>query len=222
MYKILIVEDDLEIARRVAKQVEKWNYDVFYITEFKTIKEQFISINPHLLILDVNLPYFDGFYWCDEIRKVSKIPIIFISNETDKMKMVMGMSMGGDDYITKPFDIDVLISKIQAVLRRTYSYSGQTDILEHNGAMLNLSDATITYDKKALELTKNDFRVMKALFQSKGKIVTRDTIMKSLWDNDVYIDDNTLSVNIARLRKKLETIGLVDFIKTKKSIGYFI
>lgn len=222
MYKILIVEDDLEIAGRIAKQVAKWNYDVFYVREFKTIKEQFISINPHLLILDINLPYFDGFYWCDEIRKVSKIPIIFISNETDKMKMVMGMSLGGDDYITKPFDIDVLISKIQAVLRRTYAYSGQTDILEHNGAVLNLSDATITYDNKTIELTKNDFKVLKALFQSKDKIVSRDTIMKNLWNNDVYIDDNTLSVNIARLRNKLEIIGLVDFIKTKKRIGYFI
>lgn len=212
----------MEIAGRIAKQVAKWNYDVFYVREFKTIKEQFISINPHLLILDINLPYFDGFYWCDEIRKVSKIPIIFISNETDKMKMVMGMSLGGDDYITKPFDIDVLISKIQAVLRRTYAYSGQTDILEHNGAVLNLSDATITYDNKTIELTKNDFKVLKALFQSKDKIVSRDTIMKNLWNNDVYIDDNTLSVNIARLRNKLEIIGLVDFIKTKKRIGYFI
>jgi two-component system, OmpR family, response regulator protein BraR/BceR len=175
-----------------------------------------------LVLLDISLPFVNGFTLCNEIRKVSKVPIIFISSASDNMNIVMAINMGGDDFIAKPFDLNVLTSKVQALLRRTYDFTGQTNLLEHRGAILNTSDATLTFNGQKIELTKNDQKILSVLLENKGKAVSRDVLMTRLWETDSFIDDNTLTVNINRLRKKLEAIGLDDFIKTKKGLGYLV
>lgn len=222
MYKIIIVEDDITIAKTIAEYLGRWDYDVKYIMDFKNITEQVIQFNPQLILLDVMLPYYNGFYWCSEIRKLSKVPIIFISSASDKMNIVMAMNMGGDDFIEKPFDLDVLTAKINALMRRTYSFQGQVHYIENNGVILNLSDTTISYDDKKIELTKNDYKIIQILMENPGKVVAREEIMQRLWENDNFVDDNTLTVNVNRLRKKLLEIGLDDFIITKKGIGYMV
>ncbi|WP_303861855.1 response regulator transcription factor [Alkalibaculum bacchi] len=222
MYKIIIVEDDITIAKTIAEYLRRWDYNVTYIKDFKKITEQVIQFDPQLILLDVMLPYYNGFYWCSEIRKLSKVPIIFISSASDKMNIVMAMNMGGDDFIAKPFDLDVLAAKINALMRRTYSFQGQVNYIEHNGVILNLSDTTVSYDDKRIELTKNDYKIIQILMENLGKVVTREEIMQRLWENDHFVDDNTLTVNINRLRKKLSEIALKDFIITKKGIGYMV
>ena len=190
--------------------------------DFKNITEQVVSFAPQLILLDISLPYFNGFYWCGEIRKFSNVPIIFISSANDKMNIVMAVNMGGDDFISKPFDLSVLTAKVQAVMRRTYSFSGATSVIEHGGAILNLNDATIDFGGKKTELTKNEFKILQLLMENSGKVVPRDMIMDKLWESDSFIDDNTLTVNMTRLRKKLEDAGLCDFIVTKKGLGYIV
>ena len=222
MYKILIVEDDMTIAGALAAHLKRWDYDVEYVTDFKNIMDCFLRYDPQLLLLDIVLPFFNGFYWCQEIRKVSKIPIVFLSSANDNMNIVMAMNMGGDEFIEKPFDLNVVTAKLQAILRRTYSFQGAVNVIECHGAVLNLNDATLTYDNKKLELTKNEFRILKMLAENAGRIVSRDDIITRLWESDEYIDDNTLTVNLARLRKKLEQMGLSDLIHTKKGIGYMV
>ncbi|GAA4655054.1 response regulator transcription factor [Anaerocolumna aminovalerica] len=222
MYKILIVEDDTIIAKAMKKHVETWGYEAEYVTDFKDVLSKFVSFQPQLVLLDISLPFYNGFYWCSEIRKVSKVPIIFISSASDNMNIVMAMNMGGDDFIAKPFDLSVLMAKIQAMLRRTYDFAGQSTLIEHKGAILDTSDATLTYNGEKIDLTKNDNRILQILMENKGKIVSRDSIMTKLWETDDYIDDNTLTVNMTRIRKKLESIGLTDFILTRKGIGYII
>ena len=182
----------------------------------------FVEFEPQLVMLDIALPFFNGFHWCQEIRKVSEVPIIFLSSLDDNMNIVMAMNMGGDDFIEKPFDLNVVTAKVQALLRRAYSFHGASNILEHAGVMLNLSDATVLYENEKLELTKNEFRILQILFERAGKIVSRDEIIERLWDSDEFIDDNTLTVNVARLRKKLESVGIADLIRTKKGIGYIV
>lgn len=222
MYKILIVEDDTVIANAIKKHIETWGYEAEYVNDFKDVLTKFVSFQPQLVLLDISLPFYNGFYWCSEIRKVSKIPIIFISSASDNMNIVMAMNMGGDDFIAKPFDLSVLIAKVKAMLRRTYDFAGQSNLIEHEGAILNTSDATLTYNGEKIDLTKNDNRILQILMENKGKIVSRDSIMTKLWESDTYVDENTLTVNITRLRKKLESIGLTDFVITKKGIGYII
>ncbi|MFL0245561.1 response regulator transcription factor [Candidatus Clostridium stratigraminis] len=222
MYKILIVEDDLLIAKTVKNYIKSWGYEAECITDFKDVLTDFVSYNPQLVLLDITLPYFNGYHWCSEIRKVSKVPIIFISSASDNMNIVMAMNMGGDDFIAKPFDLNVLTAKVQALLRRTYDFTGQTSLLEHKGAILNTSDSTLNYNGCKIELSKNENKIMQILMENKSKAVSRDTIMTKLWETDSYIDDNTLTVNITRLRKKLQEAGLLDFIKTKKGIGYLV
>lgn len=216
MYKILIVEDDMTIARSMKKHLTSWGYEVEYITDFHDVMASFVSIDPQLILLDISLPSFNGFHWCSEIRKVSKVPIIFISSASDNMNIVMAMNMGGDDFISKPFDLNVLTSKVQAMLRRTYDFTGQTNLLQHKGAIVNVSDGTLTYDSQKIDLTKNELKILQFLLESKGKTVSRDALMTRLWETDSFIDDNTLTVNVTRLRKKLERVGLIDFIITKK------
>ena len=189
---------------------------------FRNVLEEFSEFDPQLVLLDISLPFYNGYYWCTEIRKFSKIPIIFISSASDNMNIVMAMNMGGDDFIAKPFDLNVLTAKIQAILRRTYDFGGQMTILQHRGAMLNTSDASLTYNGDRIELTKNDYRILRTLMENKGKVVSRDTLMERLWETDSFVDENALTVNIARLRKKLEQVGLSDFILTKKGMGYLI
>lgn len=222
MYKILIVEDDFVIANSLKEHLTNWGYSVEYVEKFKDIISTFISYDPQIVLMDISLPFFNGYHWCKEIRKISPVPIVFISSASDNLNIVMAMNMGGDDFITKPFDLSVLTAKIQAVIRRTYSLQGQSNIIEHDGVVLNLGNATLTYEDKKIELTKNDFRILKIFFESIGKVVSRDSIIIRLWEDDNFVDDNTLTVNITRLRKKLEEIGLSDYIKTKKGIGYII
>ncbi len=222
MYKVMVIEDDLTIAKAIKDHLSKWDYDVTYVTDFKNIIEQFIRFDPQIVLLDIMLPFYNGFYWCSEIRKISKVPVMFISSAGDNMNIVMAMDMGGDDFIVKPFDLNVLTAKLRALIRRTYSLRGQVSIIEHNGVVLNLSDTTLTYNGQKIELTKNDYKILQLLMESAGSVVSRDEIMCRLWESDDFIDDNTLTVNMTRLRKKLSEIGLEDFIITKKGIGYMV
>ncbi len=222
MYKIMIIEDDLTIAGTIKDHLRKWNYDVSYVNDLKNILEQFVRFEPHLVLLDVMLPFFNGFYWCNEIRKISKVPIMFISSASDNMNIVMAMNMGGDDFIEKPFDLNVLTAKVGALLRRTYSFQGQVNLIEHKGVVLNLRDTTLTCQDKKIELTKNEFKILQLLMENIGKVVSREEIMQCLWESDSFIDDNTLTVNITRLRKKLVEAGLENFITTKKGLGYMV
>lgn len=222
MYKIMIVEDDLTIAKTLKDHLSKWDYDVIYITDFKNIIEQLKEFEPHIVLLDVMLPFFNGFYWCGEIRKISKVPVMFISSAGDNMNIVMAMNMGGDDFIVKPFDLNVLTAKLGAMLRRAYSLQGQINAIEHNGVVLNLNDTTLAFENHKIELTKNDYKIIQLLMENKCKVVSRDEIMQHLWESDQFIDDNTLTVNMTRLRKKIAEIGLDNFIKTKKGLGYMV
>ena len=220
MYKIYIVEDDEIIARTIKKHLEGWDYEVRCTNDFSEIMKEFTEFEPHLVLMDIKLPFYNGYYWCSEIRKVSKVPVIFVSSATDNMNIVMAVNMGGDDFIAKPFDMDVLTVKIQAMLRRSYDFVGQSSILEHKGAMLNLTEATLVFQDEKVELTKNELKILQVLMENKEKVVNRDIIMTKLWEDDSYVDENTLSVNINRLRRKLEGMGLEEFIVTKKGIGY--
>lgn len=218
----MIVEDDLVIGKSIANYLNKWNYQAKCITDFRNVMDEFLALDPQLVLLDISLPFFNGYHWCNEIRKISKIPIIFISSASDNMNIVMAMDIGGDDFIVKPFDLSVLVAKINALIRRTYSFQGQVNILERNGVVLNLNDVCIIYKDEKLELTKNDFKILQVLMENPGKVVSRSEIMTRLWDSDSFIDDNTLTVNVTRLRKKLEEIGIYDFIITKKGLGYMV
>jgi len=220
MYRILIVEDDEMIAGSVKRHLERWDYEVACVTDFLNIMPEYASAAPHLVLMDIKLPFYNGYHWCSEIRKVSKVPIIFLSSAADNMNIVMAVNMGGDDFIAKPFDLDVLTVKIQAMLRRSYDFVSQSVVLEHRGAMLNLTEATLVSGGGKLELTRNELRILQVLMENKEKVVPRDTLMTKLWESDSYVDENTLSVNVNRLRKRLESIGLADFIQTKKGIGY--
>lgn len=222
MYRILIVEDDMTIAKVLAAHLEKWGYETRCAENFKNIMNDFLDFEPQLLMLDIGLPFFNGFHWCQEIRKVSQVPIMFLSSLDDNMNIVMAMNMGGDEFIEKPFDLNMVTAKVQALLRRTYAFQGSSNLLEHDGIMLNLGDATVLYQDQKVELTKNEFRILQILFERAGKIVSRDEIIERLWDSDEFIDDNTLTVNVARLRKKLESVGRKDMIRTKKGIGYMV
>lgn len=222
MYRILIVEDDEIIARSIRKHLERWDYEVSAAVDFANVMEEFINFAPQLVLMDIKLPFYNGYHWCAEIRRISKAPVIFLSSAADNMNIVMAVNMGGDDFIAKPFDLDVLTVKIQAMLRRSYDFTGQSAVLEHCGALLNLTEATLTYQQEKLELTKNELRILQVLMENKENVVSRDTLMAKLWESDAYVDENTLSVNVNRLRKKLEAAGLEDFILTKKGLGYRI
>ncbi len=222
MYRILIVEDDKGIAEALKEQAEMWNLQAKCVQDFRNILAEFAEFDPQLVLLDISLPFFNGYHWCSEIRKISKVPIIFISSASDNMNIVMAMNMGGDDFIAKPFDQNVLMAKIQAMLRRSYDFGTSLPVLEHKGAILNTGDNTLTYRDEKLELSKNEYRILFALMESKGKVISREKLMERLWETDSFVDENTLTVNINRLRKKLETIGLPDFITTKFGVGYMI
>lgn len=222
MYKILIVEDDTVIASAISAHIQAWGLEAECAEDFQNILREFVECRPQLVLMDISLPFYDGYYWCMEIRKISKVPIIFVSSASDNMNIVMAMNMGGDDFIAKPFDLNVLLAKIQAILRRTYDFVGQNTVIEHKGAILNTSDATISFRQEKIELTKNEYRILQTLLENKGSVVARDTLMQKLWETDYFVDENTLSVNVTRLRKKLEQAGLNNFITTKKGMGYLI
>lgn len=222
MYKILIVEDDLTIAKTIEAHLVKWDYEVRCIKDFKNVQEEFIAFEPQLVLMDILLPFYNGFHWCTQIRAISKVPMIFLSSASDNMNIVMAMNMGGDEFVEKPFDLSVVTAKVQAVLRRAYAFRGTMDVLEHAGVMLNVNDATVTCGSQSVELTKNEFRILKLLMENSGRIVSRENLITRLWESDEFIDDNTLTVNVARLRKKLEEIGAENWIQTKKGIGYIV
>ncbi|MCM1334227.1 MAG: response regulator transcription factor [Bacteroides sp.] len=222
MYKIYLIEDDHTIASRIKEHLEGWGYLVKTTEDFRDAVDEFAAFDPHMVLIDLMLPFFNGYHWCAEIRKISEVPVVFLSSAADNMNIVMAMNMGGDDFIPKPVDLNVLTAKIGALLRRTYDMGSKIPVLEHRGAVLNLNDASLTYRGERLELTKNEFRVLQTLMENRGKIVSRDTLMTRLWQIDCYVEENTLSVNVARLRKKLEAVGLGDLIKTKVGAGYLV
>lgn len=230
MYRILVVEDDAVIAGQIGKYLEKWGYEVETVRDFADVMGQFVSCGPQLVLMDIGLPFYNGYYWCGEIRKVSQVPIIFISSASDNMNVVMAVNMGGDDFVVKPFDLEILQAKIQALLRRAYAFTAPGAVLEYRGALLNMTDMSLSCHKKQgahgenerIELTKNEFRILQSLFEAAGGVVSRDTLMKRLWDDECFVDDNTLTVNMNRLRKRLAEIGLSGLIQTKKGVGYLL
>ncbi|MCE2060623.1 response regulator transcription factor [Streptococcus thermophilus] len=220
MHKILLVEDDEVIRQQVKKMLEQWGYEVVLVEDFMEVLSIFVKEEPHLVLMDIGLPLFNGYHWCQEIRKVSKVPIMFLSSRDQAMDIVMAINMGGDDFVTKPFDQNVLLAKIQGLLRRSYEFGKDQSLLEYMGVILNLKAMDLVYQGEVVSLTKNEFQILQVLFERSGNIVSREDLMKELWNSDFFIDDNTLSVNVARLRKKLEAVGLKDFIETKKGVGY--
>jgi len=222
MYKIFIVEDDAGIAGAIKNQAEQWGLQAHCSENFRNVMAEFANVNPHLVLMDISLPFFNGYHWCNEIRKVSKVPIIFISSASDNMNIIMAMNMGADDFIAKPFDQSVLIAKVQALLRRTYDFGANVTIIEHRGLLLNTGDNTLTFEGERMELSKNEYRILLALMEAKGKVVSREKLMERLWETDCFVDENTLTVNVNRLRKKLDGVGLNDFIKTKFGVGYIV
>ena len=221
--KIMIVEDEPIIRDMIGESIRKWGYETTILDDFSQVLEIFLKENPHLVLMDINLPVYDGFYWCNKIRDISKVPIIFISSRNTPMDMVMSINMGGDDFIQKPFYEEVLITKIKALLRRTYSYTETVaTIIEHDGIMLNLNNGDVFYGDKKAELTKNEFKILNILMQNKGSVVSREKIMRNLWEDESFVDDNTLTVNITRIRKKLAELGKENYIATMKGEGYII
>ncbi len=222
MYRIMIIEDDKGIAQAISKQTSMWNIESVCVNDFRNIMGEFAECKPHLVLLDISLPFYNGYYWCEEIRKVSKVPIIFLSSASDNMNIVMAMNMGGDDFVAKPFDMGVLIAKIQAVLRRTYDFTASVSIIEHKGLILNTENNTLTYKGENIDLTKNEYRIIHVLMTNRDKVVSREKLMEKLWESDSFVDENTLTVNVNRLRKKLDAIGAKNMIATKHGIGYIL
>lgn len=218
----MIIEDDPGIADAVKKQAELWELEVHIAENFRAVMTEFAEVQPHIVLIDISLPFFNGYHWCSEIRRISKVPIIFISSASDNMNIVMAMNMGADDFIAKPFDQSVLIAKIQALLRRTYDFAASVPVIEHRGAFLNTGDSTLMYGDGRISLTKNEYRILLCLMENKGRVVSREKLMERLWETDLFVDENTLTVNIGRLRKKLDSAGLENFIATKFGVGYIV
>ena len=222
MYNILIVEDDRTIAGAMKKHIESWGFNARCAEDFRNIMEEFADFNPQLVLLDISLPFFNGYHWCSEIRKFSRVPIIFISSAADNMNIIMAMNLGADDFVAKPFDLNVLLAKIQALLRRSYDFAPTSNVLAHRGALLDLNDHTLSFNGEDIPLTKNEYRILSCLMEQKGKVISREKLMERLWETDQFVDENTLTVNINRLRKKLDSAGLTHFIITKFGVGYLI
>jgi two-component system response regulator protein BraR/BceR len=222
-YRILIVEDDGVIAGAVERQLKSWGYAARCVEDFNHVMAAFAAFDPQLVLMDISLPFFNGFHWCGEIRKVSKVPILFLSSASDNMNLILAVNMGGDDFLAKPFEMAVLTAKVQALLRRTYDFGIPSCLMECGGGMLNVSDGTLSVDGERVELTKNELRILRLLLENRGRIVTREELMNALWQSDEFVDENTLSVNVNRLRRKLTAAGLdEEFIRTRKGAGYLI
>lgn len=222
MYRIFIVEDDPGIAEAISRQAQSWGFEVHIVCDLRDVMTEFAQFSPHLVLLDITLPFFNGYHWCSAIRKVSKVPIVFISSAADNMNIVMAMSMGADDFIAKPFDGNVLMAKIQAILRRSYDFAPDAQVIEHRGAILDTGDNSLFYSGGKIPLTKNEYRILLCLMRERGKVVSREKLMEKLWETDSFVDENTLTVNVGRLRKKLAAAGLEDFITTKFGVGYIV
>lgn len=222
MYKVFLAEDDDGIANAIIKRLSEWEFEVKRVDNYRDVIGEFKAFDPHIVLLDISLPFYNGFHWCSEIQQISKCPVVFISSASDNLNIVTAMNMGGDDFIAKPFDLSVMVAKVQAILRRSYDFAENIGVITHKGAVLNTADATLKFNGEKIDLTKNEYRIMETLLENKGKVVSRERLMNKLWETDSYVDENTLSVNIARLRKKLEQAGLHDFITTKVGMGYIV
>ena len=222
MYRLMIVEDDAGIAAAVKLQAEAWAFEVHIAEDLRNVTAEFAAFRPHIVLMDISLPFYNGYHWCSEIRRVSNVPIVFISSAADNMNIVMAMNMGADDFIAKPFDGNVLMAKVQALLRRTYDFAASVPVLEHRGALLNTGDNSLTYNGAKIELSKNEYRILLCLMENKGKVVSREKLMERLWETDCFVDENTLTVNVNRLRKKLDAAQLQNFIATKFGVGYIV
>ena len=220
MYRVLIVEDDRGIAESVRDAAATWGFDARCAENFRDVAGEFAAFAPHLVLMDIGLPFFDGYYWCREIRRTSSVPIIFLSSASDNMNIVMAMNMGGDDFIAKPFDLSVLIAKMQALLRRAYDFAPSASEPEHRGAKLDTGAQALMYGGEKIPLSKNEYRILFSLMEAGGKVVSREKLMEKLWETDSFVDENTLTVNVNRLRKKLDAAGLSGFIATKFGVGY--
>ncbi|HIT94224.1 MAG TPA: response regulator transcription factor [Candidatus Faecivivens stercoripullorum] len=221
-YRILVVEDDRVIADVIASQLSRWGLDVKLVTDFERVLAQFNEYDPQLVLMDITLPFYSGFYWCAEIRRFSKVPVIFISSAADNMNIVTAINMGGDDFIAKPFDLGVLTAKVQAMLRRSYDFAGSSRVLSAGELMLNLTEGKAYCQGKQVELTRNELKILQMLMENRPAVVSRDDLMTRLWESDAFVDENTLAVNVARLRKKLTAIGAGGMIQTRKGMGYSI
>lgn len=222
MYKLFLVEDDPDIAGAICARAAAWGFEIRCAQDFRRVLEEFLAFDPQLVLMDISLPFFNGYHWCQEIRKVSKAPILFLSSAADNMNIVMAMSLGADDFIAKPFDLTVLMAKIQALLRRAYDFAASAPVLSCRGVLLHTGEQTLSYEDKKIDLTRNEYRILLCLMENRGKVVSREKLMEALWETDSFVDENTLTVNIGRLRKKLEQAGLSDFIVTKFGVGYLI
>lgn len=222
MHKILLVEDDATINQLVKKNLEEWGCEVTDVMDFTQVLQEFIRTQPHLVLLDLTLPFFNGYFWCQEIRKISQAPIIFLSSHDQAMDIVMAINMGADDYVTKPFEMSILLAKVQGILRRSYEFGKEIDasIVEYQGIVLDLKKAQLHFQGQDVDLTRNEFQILQVLLNQGARVVSRESLMHSLWQSDLFIDDNTLTVNVTRLRKKLADIGLGHLIVTKKGLGY--
>ncbi|OQO79540.1 DNA-binding response regulator [Enterococcus gallinarum] len=223
MAKIMVVEDEAVIRQLIIEELEKWQFETFGTTDFHQVFDDFEEQEPQLILLDINLPVFDGYYWCQKIRETSKLPIIFISSRNTNMDMIMAMNMGADDFVTKPFEIDVLIAKINALLRRSYNYvENNSETLVHNGLTLNIDNSSMQINDEVIDLSKNEYRLLYILMKNHGKILSREKLLRALWDDERFVDDNTLTVNINRLRRKIEQAGMDNYIETKVGQGYIV
>lgn len=222
MYRIFIVEDDPTMANAMKEKIESWGNEARIVEHFQNVMTEFTAYDPHLVLMDIMLPFFNGYHWCTQIRQISQVPVVFLSSASDNMNIVMAMNMGGDDFIAKPFDMGVLIAKIQAVLRRTYDFTASVSIIEHKGLILNTENNTLTYKGENIDLTKNEYRIIHVLMTNRDKVVSREKLMEKLWESDSFVDENTLTVNVNRLRKKLDAIGAKNMIATKHGIGYIL
>lgn len=222
MYRMLIVEDDRGIGEAITRQAAVWGLEARCVADFQNVMSEFGAFDPQLVLMDITLPFFNGYHWCSRIRQVSKVPIIFISSAADNMNIIMAVNMGADDFIAKPFDMSVLMAKINAMLRRTYDFTGASPVLEHRGAVLNTGDNTLTFEGKEIPLSKNEYRILLTLLENKGSVVSRERLMERLWQTDSFVDENTLTVNVGRLRKKLDGAGLPGFVETRFGVGYLV
>lgn len=222
MFKIFVVDDSQIISEKLKNELEKWGFEVILAEDFERVFDIFKSEKPDLVVMDIGLPFYDGYFWTRKIRDISNVPIIFLSSKEDTMNKIMAMEMGADDFVSKPFEIDLLLAKIKAILRRAYDYKENLSRLEIRGLILDLKSMAISYGEKSLDLSKNEFKILETLMVNKGNVVSREKLMTSLWSTDIYIDDNTLTVNISRLRKSLAGLGVGDFIKTKQGLGYYV
>lgn len=222
MFKIFVVDDSQIISEKLKKELEKWGFEVILVDDFERVFDIFKKELPDLVVMDIALPFYDGYFWTRKIRGISNVPIIFLSSKEDTMNKIMAMEMGADDFVTKPFEMDLLIAKIKALLRRAYDYKENLSRIEIRGLILDLKAMSVSLGDENLDLSKNEFKILETLMVNKGNVVSRDKLMTSLWSTDIYIDDNTLTVNISRLRKSLASLGIADFIKTKQGLGYYV